>query len=231
MANLLQQLVGDKPSLVVFDLDGTLVDSVPDIAWAVDKMLLALGRPAAGETAVRHWVGNGAEVLVKRALANSHESQMVDQITPEQMAQAFPLFKRFYGESNGRSTQLYDGVARCLEGLKSLGVAMAVVTNKPKQFTDPLLVGLGIHHYFQQVIGGDCFPEKKPSPVALNHLATTLAVSPQQCVMVGDSKHDVGAARGAGYRALCVSYGYNHGEPIAAANPDAIVDSLIELLT
>ncbi|MCG8673209.1 MAG: phosphoglycolate phosphatase [Pseudomonadales bacterium] len=220
------QLVGELPALVAFDLDGTLVDSVPDIAMAVDQMLAALGRPAAGEGAVRHWVGNGAEILVKRALANTVDESAVAAVSDAQMEEAFPLFKEFYHRCNGKDTKLYDGVEACLKGLFDLKIPLVVVTNKPKVFTDPLLKALAVDHYFAEVIGGDCFPEKKPSPMALNHLVELFQVEPSQCVMVGDSKHDVGAARAAGYKALCVSYGYNHGEPISNANPDLVVDRL-----
>lgn len=230
MGRLLQQLVGDHPAMVAFDLDGTLVDSVPDIALAVDKMRQDMGMPPAGEQAVRHWVGNGAELLVKRALADSLETEAVAAITPQQMAQAFPIFKQHYQQTNGQTTQLYPGVLDCLQGLKDLKVSMAVVTNKPKVFTDPLLGALGIDHFFVRVIGGDCLPEKKPSPLALNHLAREFDCAPTASLMVGDSKHDVGAGRAAGYKVLCVSYGYNHGEPISASQPDAIVDNLAQLV-
>ena len=230
MAGLLKQLLGDAPALVAFDLDGTLVDSVPDIAWAVDRMRFELGMPAAGVDAVRHWVGNGAELLVRRALANSHEAADVAAVDDADFDRAFPVFKRYYHASNGQSAKLYDGVRECLQGLRALGVPMAVVTNKPRIFTDPLLQTLAIDGFFQQVIGGDCFPEKKPSPMALNHLTSHFSAAPHHCLMVGDSRHDVGAGRAAGYKVLCVSYGYNHGEPIEDSLPDAVVGSLAELI-
>lgn len=230
MARLLTQLLGDTPALVAFDLDGTLVDSVPDIAGAVDGMRLELGMPPAGVEAVRHWVGNGAESLVLRALADSYDAAAVAAVDEATFAQAFPVFKRHYHACNGQNARLYTGVKGCLEGLLELGVPMAVVTNKPKLFTDPLLQTLGIEHFFQQVIGGDCFPEKKPSPMALNHLTAHFSAEPAHSLMVGDSRHDVGAGRAAGYKVLCVSYGYNHGEPIEDSSPDAVVDSLAELI-
>lgn len=230
MTALLTRLLGDTPGLVAFDLDGTLVDSVPDIALAVDQMRTELGMALAGEAAVRHWVGNGAELLVKRALADSLDPDRVAAISDQQMARAMPLFKQFYKAANGRSTKVYDGVETCLNALFEQDIPLAVVTNKPKQFTDPLLEMVGMARFFTKVIGGDCFPEKKPSPVALNFLSAAINVDPGTSLMVGDSKHDVGAARAAGFKALCVSYGYNHGEPIAASQPDAIVDSLVELV-
>ncbi|MDX1692605.1 MAG: phosphoglycolate phosphatase [Ketobacteraceae bacterium] len=227
---LLNRLLGPEPGLVAFDLDGTLVNSVPDIATAVDKMLVALGREPAGEQAVAHWVGNGAENLVRRALAGGHGDALEASVSDAEFATAFPVFRKHYQACNGRLTRLYDGVRECLEVLQALGVPQAVVTNKPKLFADPLLAALGIDRFFDRVIGGDCFPEKKPSPMALDHLARDLSVKPGHSLMVGDSKHDVGAGRAAGYRVLCVSYGYNHGEPIADSRPDAIVDSLAELV-
>ncbi|PIE41768.1 MAG: phosphoglycolate phosphatase [Gammaproteobacteria bacterium] len=230
MSTLLTRLVGGSPALVAFDLDGTLVDSVPDIALAVDQMRTALNRPVAGVDAVRDWVGNGAEMLVKRALADSSDPQRVAQVSKAQLDEAFPLFRSFYGKCNGKASQLYDGATACLQGLHDLGVPLAIVTNKPKMFTDPLLKSLGIAAFFQEVIGGECFPEKKPSPVALNYLADKYQAKPDTCLMVGDSKYDVGAARAAGYKALAVTYGYNHGEPVSQINPDAVVDNLAELV-
>ena len=231
MTGLIAALFASKPKLVAFDLDGTLVDSVPDIAAAVDQMREALGMPFAGQEAVRHWVGNGAEVLVKRALADSLDEALVSQVSDERMAEAFPLFKSYYQKTNGAAAQLYPGVEQCLDGLSKCAVPLAVVTNKPKIFTDPLLQSLGIDHHFEQVIGGDCFPEKKPSPIALNHLRKLYSVAPESCLMVGDSKSDVGAGRAAGFKVACVSYGYNHGEPIAALHPDLVVDSLAALIS
>ncbi|MCG8312976.1 MAG: phosphoglycolate phosphatase [Pseudomonadales bacterium] len=230
MAGLLDTLFAKTPDLIAFDLDGTLVDSVPDIAAAVDQMRVALGMPQAGEAAVRYWVGNGAEVLVKRALADSLDEAIVDQVSEERMDVAFPLFKTFYEKTNGSAAQLYPGVRQCLSSLSTLAIPMAIVTNKPKLFTDPLLKSLGIDCYFERVIGGDCFPEKKPSPIALNHLLEFYAVSPDTCLMVGDSKSDVGAGRAAGYKVACVRYGYNHGEPIEQSKPDVVIDSLAELV-
>ncbi len=218
---------GRDPALVLFDLDGTLVDSVPDLAAATDRMLLALGREAAGVERVRTWVGNGAQVLVKRALSGQ---QAVADIEPALFEQALQLFLAFYGQATSQASVLYPGVGACLEGLKARGIEMGVVTNKPIRFTRPMLEGFGIAQYFSLVLGGDSLPTRKPDPAMLLHAMAHCRVTPGETLMVGDSSNDVGAARAAGCPVACVPYGYNHGEPIATAQPDLIVARLDQLL-
>lgn len=217
-----------KPKMILFDLDGTLVDSVPDLAAAIDGMMRHLGLPERGETAVRHWVGNGVQNLVGRALTNS----MTANPDPELFAQALPIFMRLYGENTSGNSRLYAGVTETLAFLhSSTDIQLGCVTNKAEQFTLPLLQQLGIRDYFQLVISGDSLPEKKPHPLPLLYAAEHLGVTPIESLMVGDSKSDVQAARAAGFPIICTSYGYNHGEDIRAYQPDAVVDSLLELKT
>jgi len=230
MGKLLQSLFpGSGPELVVFDLDGTLVDSVPDLAIAVDNMLRDVGRVPAGEEKVRCWVGNGAEMLVKRALTDGREA-LTTKLPAALFVQGLTAFKRHYEQVNGLNSVLYPKVIKTLARIQDAGVPMAIVTNKPKVFTVPLLSGLGIDGFFQQVVGGECLPRKKPAPEPLLHVAAQLAVAPGRSLMVGDSRNDVGAARAAGFRIVGLSYSYNHGEPIARSNPDFVIDSLPELL-
>lgn len=210
-----------SPELVLFDLDGTLVDSVPDIAAAVDTAMLALGFPAPGEAHVRAWVGNGARVLMARALADVGAPELIDD--------AHERFLDAYGETGHRRSRLYPGVAEMLLVLKTRAIALAICTNKPSRFVGPLLNALGIAEYFSAVLGGDELLEKKPHPAPLLHLAQRFGVSAERCLMVGDSSNDVLAARAAGMPVVAVSYGYNHGEAIAASAPDRILDSLAEL--
>jgi phosphoglycolate phosphatase len=218
------------PQLIIFDLDGTLVDSVPDLASAVDRMLEQLGHPAAGEAKVRGWVGNGAALLVRRALADSADPGIVAAVDDERHAQALTLFKQIYQQENGRLTRLYPGVRDVLSGLAGLGIPLAMVTNKPLPFTTPLLEQFAIAPYFRSVIGGECLPERKPHPLPLLHVCEQLGVQPRASLMVGDSRNDIDAAKAAGMISAALTYGYNHGEPVAACDPDWLLDDFRELL-
>jgi len=220
---------GELPACVMFDLDGTLVDSALDLTAAVDNMLQALGRAPAGEDRVRQWVGNGAPVLVMRALTGEMYPAD-DAVEPELFQAAFEVFLSAYTQSNGRYSRLYPGVEEVLQQLQGAGVPMAVVTNKPMAFTTPLLKALKIDHYFDQVLGGDSLPVKKPDPLPLRVVMETFGCQPERALMLGDSRNDVLAARAAGCPVICVSYGYNHGEPVDACSPDRVVDSFAELI-
>lgn len=225
--SLLRELFqGELPRLVMFDLDGTLVDSVPDLAAAVDKTLLVLGQPAAGLEQVRNWVGNGARVLVRRALAGSLEHAEVDDADAEQ---ALQLFMQYYAESH-TLTQVYPGVRQTLDWLREQQVELAIVTNKPEQFVAPLLDEKGLGGYFRWIIGGDTLPQQKPDPAALLHVMQLARVDADQALFVGDSRNDVLAARAAGVLCVALSYGYNHGRPIAEENPAQVLNNLAGLL-
>lgn len=220
---------GELPQRVMFDLDGTLVDSALDLTAAVDNMLQALGREPAGEIKVRQWVGNGARVLVKRALTGElNPSEGV--LEPELFQAAYEVFLAAYTQSNGRYAKLYPGVEALLIHLQQADVPMAVITNKPMAFTTPLLQAMNIEQYFDQVLGGDSLPVKKPDPLPLATVLESTGCMPVQALMVGDSRNDVDAARAAGCPVVCVSYGYNHGEPVENCSPDRVVDSFLELM-
>ncbi|MBU1332427.1 MAG: phosphoglycolate phosphatase [Gammaproteobacteria bacterium] len=217
---------GELPKLVMFDLDGTLVDSVPDLAAAVDKTLQALGREPAGLVQVRDWVGNGARVLVRRALAGGIEHDSVDDA---QADAALACFLDIYADCH-QLTTLYPGVRELLDALSGAGVEMAVVTNKPERFVAPLLEQVGLGGDFRWIIGGDTLPQQKPDPAALLQVMRLAGVTKAQSLFVGDSRSDVLAARAAGVACVAVSYGYNHGRPIAEEEPSLVVDKLTELL-
>lgn len=219
---------GQDPQLVLFDLDGTLVDSVPDLARAVDRMLLVLDRPAAGVERVRQWVGNGAPMLVQRALAGRLE--VAEPAASALFDQAYALFLHYYGEALAEQSLLYPGVIDCLEGMKARGIALGIATNKPMRFTMPVLEGLGIARFFEVVLGGDSLPTRKPDPAMLLSAIEQCATRPSRTLMVGDSSNDVKAARAAGCPVAAVPYGYNHGEPIEDSAPDLLVQRLDQLL-
>jgi phosphoglycolate phosphatase len=217
-----------NPKLVLIDLDGTLVDSVPDLAYSVDQTMLALGLPLRGEAAVRNWVGNGVKTLVERALMNDFH-QPADPIFLEQ---ALTVFMGIYAENTSKRSQIYPGVLAGLDFLQSCPhLKVACVTNKAAQFTHQLLTDLGLIERFALVVSGDTLPEKKPHPMPLLYAAEQLGVAPTDSLMIGDSKSDVKAARAAGFKIITVSYGYNHGEDIRDYQPDAVIDSFQELTT
>jgi len=211
--------------MVLIDVDGTLVDSVPDLAFCIDEMLKMLDMPARGEAAVRHWVGNGVELLVKRSLVNALEGEP-DQSLYEK---ALPLFRNLYTENTCERSFLYEGVEEGLEYLKAQSYRLGCVTNKAREFTLPLLNSLGIKDYFEVIICGDDTLRKKPDPLPLLTASEQLKVKPQNSMMLGDSMSDVKAARAAGFQIICMSYGYNHGEDIRSYDPDAVIDSMTEL--
>lgn len=224
---LLHELFGGRlPRLVMFDLDGTLVDSVPDLAAAVDRMLARLGRPPAGIERVRHWVGNGARVLVRRALAGQLDHSAVSD---EEAEAALALFTEAYAGTH-ELTRVYPGVPECLEWLAAQGIPLAVITNKPGQFVAPLLEEKGLARYFRWTVGGDTLPVQKPDPAALFWVMDKAGVAPVDALFVGDSRNDVLAARAAGVRCVALSYGYNHGRPVAEEMPDRVLDDLRQLV-
>ncbi|MDT8405342.1 phosphoglycolate phosphatase [Sulfuriflexus sp.] len=214
-----------KPKMVLCDVDGTLVDSVPDLAYCVDEMMKQLGMPVRGEERVRQWVGNGVERLVERALVNDLDGYPDEALK----AKAYPIYLELYAENTCVRSTLYPGVREGLDYLKKAGYKLGCVTNKAEAFTVPLLKQLGIYDEFAIVISGDTLPKKKPDPLPLLHAAEFFGVSPQQSMMLGDSVSDVKAARAAGFQITCMTYGYNHGENIADANPDGLIDSMAEL--
>ncbi len=214
-----------RPRMVLIDVDGTLVDSVPDLAYCVDEMMARLGRPPHGEAAVRNWVGNGVERLVRRALIGALDGEPAES----DYERAYPIFLDLYAENTSGRSMLYPGVREGLEYLRANGYPLGCVTNKAAQFTEPLLKDLGVYDAFGIVVSGDTLPKKKPDPLPLLYAAENFGVEPRESLMIGDSVSDVKAARAAGFHIICMSYGYNHGQDIRLAEPDAVIDSMAEL--
>lgn len=208
---------------VLFDLDGTLLDTVPDIAAAVDRALLDLGLPAAGPERARGWVGDGAGKLLERALRHAGADAAALQ------ERALQLFLRHYSEEFTARSLPYPGAMEALQALSARGLRLAVCTNKPSAFVQPLLEHFGMARYFGLRIGADDLPQKKPHPAPLLHIAAAYGLTAEQCLMVGDSVNDMEAARAAQMPVAAVSYGYNHGGPIGDSRPDVVIDSLAQL--
>ena len=211
--------------MILIDVDGTMVDSVPDLTFCVDEMMQRLGREPWGEARVRNWVGNGVERLVERALTGDLDG------TPDKAAfdAAYPIFLELYADNTSERSRLYPGVREGLDFLTGAGYRLGCVTNKAERFTVPLLKDLGVYQDFGIVVSGDTLPHKKPHPAPLLHAAEFFGVAPQQSLMVGDSISDVKAARAAGFMIACVPYGYNHGDDIRLAEPDVVIESLADL--
>ena len=214
-----------KPKMILIDVDGTLVDSVPDLAYCIDEMMKALNMPVHGEAAVRNWVGNGVERLVRRGLIGKLDGEPDEAL----FEKAYPIFLDLYAVNTSQRSCLYPGVREGLDYMKAAGYTLGCVTNKAAQFTIPLLKDLGIHDDFENIVCGDTLAKKKPDPLPLLHSAEVLGVAPEKSLMLGDSVSDVKAARAAGFQIICMSYGYNHGVDIRESKPDAVIDSMVEL--
>lgn len=208
--------------LVAIDLDGTLVDSAPDLTFAVNAALDSLSLPTADEADVRQWVGDGVEMLVRRAL-EAQGGEAGAQMTP-----ALRCFNETYLRHLFDRSRLYDGVPQALGLLRDRGLALACVTNKREAFAREVLEKAGIASFFPMVIGGDTLPVKKPDPQMLLFAGTKLSIAPEQSAMVGDSTHDLEAARGAGFAFYWASYGYRPGLG-DAADEFQRMDSFAEL--
>lgn len=211
--------------LVLFDLDGTLVDSLPDIAWSANRMLRALGLPEYDLDTQRAWVGNGVERLVKRALTGRMEAEPEAGLFERGLA----LFKDYYADHVSDLSEVYPGALEALQILDGRDLHIACVTNKAERFTLGLLDALDLGRFFSLVVSGDTTPRKKPDPLPLHYAARHFELECEQCLMVGDSDNDVAAARAAGFAIACVPYGYNHGIDIQESKPDLVVDNLCEL--
>lgn len=211
--------------LVLFDLDGTLVDSAPDLAAAANAMLAQLGRPAQPAARVTGWIGNGMARLVKRALTGAMDAEP----EPALFERGLAAFKAHYARNLTVRTRPYPGVPQMLARLAARGFLLGCVTNKAEAFTRPLLDQLGLRRYLPIIVGGDTVATRKPDPAPLLHAAERAGVVPQEAGMVGDSANDFLAARAAGMRLVAVTWGYHQGADVRAAGADVVVDSPAEV--
>lgn len=216
--------------LVLFDLDGTLVDSARDLYRAMNLSLAALAWPLVTEVQIRQWVGKGASHLCQSVVDAVFEgaSESVKQARQQQL---LDQFMSIYATEVCVDTTIYAGVLDYLNACQQHGLHMACVTNKPQHMAEALLAALKLNGYFALVLGGDALPQRKPDPLPLLHAMQHFGVDAAQTLMIGDSQNDVIAARRAGIDCIVVSYGYNHGEDIRDCAPQKIVDSLAHLLS
>jgi phosphoglycolate phosphatase len=207
----------------IVDLDGTLVDTLEDFVVALNLTLGDLGLPAVDRATVGRLVGKGSEHLIRSVLAHVGAS-------PDRFAAAWTAYQRHYLAVNGLHSHVYPGVIDGLRGLKSRGLVLACLTNKPTAFALPLLEAKGLAGFFTHAFGGDAFERKKPDPLPLLKTCEALGLAPARTLMIGDSSNDAAAARAAGTPVVLVTYGYNHGEPVRDVDADGFVDSLADLL-
>ena len=210
--------------VVVIDLDGTLLDTAPDLADAAMAMAADLGLPPVDLAEVKTYIGNGVSRLVKRVLTRDLHADPA----PELFARALPIYERHYAEWVSRKTCPFPGVVEGLQAIKASGVHLACITNKAARFTHPLLKDTGLIDFFELILSGDTLPEKKPSPLPLLYACSVFECEPAELLLIGDSLNDAQAARAAGCPVFCVLYGYNRGRPVAELDLDAVVTSLAE---
>lgn len=205
--------------LIIFDLDGTLLDTAGEITDSANAALAELKLPQVSLEQTRGWVGQGAQHFWQVVL----EAVNVKADEEPYAKKGFELFMKHYERLSGTNSQLYPFVKEGLDALQSQGVKMAVLTNKVKVNSDITLQAHGLTAYFSAVLGGDSLPEKKPSPVGVHWLVEQLGVDTKRTLFVGDSSTDVKTARNAGVSVWALPYGYNHGRPIEEAEPDRVI--------
>ncbi|MBE0442588.1 phosphoglycolate phosphatase [Psychrobacter sp. FME13] len=210
--------------LLIFDFDGTLIDSVPDLADATNAMLTTLGKDTYPIETIRNWIGNGSRLLVERALVGKVEV-LAGELTVEKADHAEQVFFEAYKNLSGSKTVAYPDVDSGLKQLKAAGYTLALVTNKPIRFVPKILQSFGWQELFSEVLGGDSLSTKKPDPAPLLHVCGKLNVAPEQAVMIGDSRNDILAGQNANMDTLGLSYGYNYGQDIRELNPTEAFDS------
>ena len=208
----------------IVDLDGTMIDTIGDFAVALNRVLADLKQPPVARAFIEHTVGKGSEHLIRQTLAEVGADPML-------YAPAWTLYQQHYGAVNGDHSSVYPGVLEGLQCLSARGWKLACLTNKPTEFAVSLLRKKGLDDFFSHVFGGDAFERKKPDPLPLLRTCEALGSAPVHTLMVGDSSNDARAARAAGCPVVLVSYGYNHGEPVAAVDTDGVVDRLDQLGT
>jgi phosphoglycolate phosphatase len=209
---------------IVIDLDGTLLDTAPDLAHAAELMMAELGMPCPPLAIIQTYIGNGVSRLVKRVLTG----QMEAEPEAELFNRALPIYQKHYGKHLADQSRPFAGVIEGLKAMKAAGFQLACITNKAAQFTHPLLKATGLDDSFNLILCGDALPRRKPDPLPLQHACASFGIQPHELLLIGDSINDTRAARAAGCPVFCVSYGYNRGRPVTELDLDAVVPTLVD---
>jgi len=208
-----------------FDLDGTLINSSEDLANSINFMLKSLGKKEYDIKLIETWIGNGATILVKRALSGGFD---IKETNENEFKKAFDIFMNHYENNLCINTKIYPGVKEVLEKIKDK--KLAIITNKPFRFVSPILKHFEIEHYFDLILGGDSLDEKKPSPKPLLFACEKLNIAPNETIMIGDSNNDILAAKNANIKSIALTYGYSQGKNIKNLQPNFIANNIREIL-
>ncbi|MGE5319388.1 MAG: phosphoglycolate phosphatase [Hyphomicrobiaceae bacterium] len=209
---------------VVIDLDGTLLNTAPDLAYAAELMVAELGLPCPSLETISTYIGNGVSRLVKRVLTGDMDAEPDAAL----FEKAIASYNRHYSANVSLHSRPFPGVVEGLQAFKAMGLHVACITNKAEVFTHPLLKDTGLFDYFELILSGDTLPKRKPDPLPLLHACEVFKVQPAELLLIGDSLNDTQAARAAGCPVFCVPYGYNRGRPVTELDLDAVVPSLAE---
>jgi len=216
--------------LVMFDLDGTLVETAPEIMDAVNDTLQRFDLPLVSQQQVNDWIGHGTLALLVEAVAFATQ-QPTDQVRASELLRTMTAeYNLFYQRRCGTRSHLYPQVRETVLALRTQGVKLAVVTNKESRYTRIVMDVQQITHLFDEVVSGDTLPTKKPNPAGVAHCLAKFGVSADRALFVGDSSIDAATARAAGVAVWLLPYGYNMGQPIAACQPDRLIEDCSELL-
>ena len=213
-----------------FDLDGTLVETAPEIADAVNDTLRYFDWPEVSQQQVNDWIGHGTKELLIQALASVTRTPVASVRTGPDLKEALPIFDRHYQARCGTRSHLYPKVREVLSALRARGCKLAVVTNKEGRYTDTVLKVHGLQAAFDVVVSGDSFPVKKPNPHSVVDCLTRWGLKASQALFVGDSSIDAATARNAGVPVWLLPYGYNMGESVYSCAPDRVIDDFSALL-
>lgn len=214
-----------KYKIIGFDLDGTLVNTLPDLTLVVNSMFLEHGLPVTTQEKVLSWIGKGADIFFQNAIA--YTGKIFDAATLTQMRMSFD---RYYATYVCEESVLYPNVKTTLEALKAKGFTLVVITNKPTKLVEPVLSAFGIFELFSDYLGGQSLPKIKPFPDPILYICEKYGISPSEMLFVGDSENDVIASLAAGCDVVGLTYGYNYNIPIADAHPTFVADDFAQVL-
>lgn len=214
-----------KYKVIGFDLDGTLINTLPDLTLVVNSMFLEHGFPTVTEQQVLSWVGKGADIFFQNAIA--YTGKVFDAT---QQVSLRTSFDKFYATYVCEESTLYPNVKETLEALEAQGFTLVVITNKPTKLVEPVLTAFGIYHLFSETLGGQSLPKIKPNPDPMWFICEKFGIQPSELLFVGDSENDVIASTKAGCDVVGLTYGYNYNVPIEQSNPTFVTSEFFDVL-